>query len=81
MFMDYFNQSTGSKSKSMTKLFVSILLTCLLIAFTGLSFYGCKSALSNESSLLDGMVECSTELVFNATATVSTFLELHSVSN
>lgn len=81
MFMGYFNRSTVSKNKSMSKLLISVLLACLLVAFTGLSLYGCKSASSNESSLLDGMVVCSTELAINATTTVSNIFEPNSVSN
>lgn len=71
MFMGYFNQSTVSKNKSMSKLLISVLLACLLVAFTGLSLYGCKSASSNEISLRDEMVSCSFELVSNATMSIA----------
>lgn len=71
MFMGYFNRSTVSKNKSMSKLLISVLLACLLVAFTGLSLYGCKSASSNETSLRDEMVSCSLELVSNATMSIA----------
>lgn len=71
MFMGYFNRSTVSKNKSMSKLLISVLLACLLVAFTGLSLYGCNSASSNETSLRDKMVSCSLELVSNATMSIA----------
>ena len=71
MFMGYFNRSTVSKNKSMSKLLISVLLACLLVAFTGLSLCGCKSASSNETSLRDEMVSCSLELVNNATMSIA----------
>lgn len=81
MFMGYFDRSTVSKNKSMSKLLISVLLACLLVAFASLSLYGCKGSSSNGTFILDGMVECSTELVTSATATVSTIFESHSVSD
>lgn len=81
MFMDYFDRSTVSKNKSMSKLLISVLLTSLLVSFASLSLYGCKGSSSNETFILDRMVECSTELVTSATATVSTIFESHSVSD